>query len=115
MTWSLAFNHPFVVLPDIITDFYLNPAGHYARTKSQAVVNDEAHRMIGFFEASNAENIRKNGIIGFTDVDSEFIKINHPAWDTPAFRGHCLLRKFERLAHRWTPGWIVNMLGKYYK
>lgn len=120
MTWSLTFHVPFVVLDHVITDFYLNPAGHYAKLKDKVeMINDEARRMIIMFErgplSAYLDKIRNSGIIGFTDVDPEFIKKHYPMWDTVAFRGHCLLRKFERFTRRWAPAWMINLFGKFYR
>jgi len=117
MMWYLVFQYPFTIVPDVLTDFYLNPEGNFARNKDKN--EQDIQMIIRMFEANLKPEIllriQESGIIGFADADPELIEKVYPAWSTMRFRGHCLLRKFERLTHRWVPGWVIRLFGRFYR
>jgi len=113
MLYWLAFQYPFLILDEVLTDFYLNPNGYYANNKDAAGISELLELFEKTLPYSVLQDLQQSGIVGFI-AGAAAIKKQHPAWDTVPFRGHLLLRKFERLTHKYIPGIILKHLTKYY-
>jgi len=116
MTWSLAFTHGYLMLPDILTGFMLREDGVYGGDKTG---EQTALLMLKEFERNLNPGallrLRNSGALGYlTHPSLNAVMKAYPLWVNGNLKSHRMNCKLETFFRKYLPAWVQKLGVKYY-